>query len=126
MPGPKPPKVVLADKERHELERLVCRRKTSQALVRRARVVLRTALDYPNVEIARHMPKDEEAVGLWRRRKVSASGWAPRSSQGATKVISVLVFAISTILRIASWQLSASTEDPGSPLARQLLGAGEC
>jgi putative transposase len=70
MPGPKPPKVVLADEERRELERLVCGHKTGQALVRRARVVLLAALDYTNVEIARQVPMDEEAVGLWRRRWV--------------------------------------------------------
>src|ERR671933_1688975 len=68
MPGPKPPEVVLSETERSELERLVCAQKTGQALVRRARVVLLAAMGYTNVEIARLMPMDEEAVGLWRRR----------------------------------------------------------
>jgi len=68
MPGPKPPEVVLSAAERRALERLVCAQKTGQALVRRARVVLLAALGCTNLEIARQVPLDEEAVGLWRRR----------------------------------------------------------
>ena len=74
MPGPKPPEIVLSAAERGELERLVSAHKTGQALVRRARVVLLAAMDYSNVEIARLVPMDEEAVGLWRRR------WAKQQS----------------------------------------------
>jgi transposase len=72
MPGPKPPEVTLATDEQRELERLVGAHKTPQALVRRARVVLLAAMGYSNVEIARLVPMDEEAVGLWRRRWVAA------------------------------------------------------
>jgi len=72
MPGPKPPEVVLNAAERRELERVVCAQKSGQALVRRARVVLLADMGYSNVEIARQVPMDEEAVGLWRRRWV---GW---------------------------------------------------
>ena len=68
MPGPKPPEIVLTDAEHHELERLVCAQKTSQALVRRARVVLLAAMEYSNTDIAERVPMDVEAVGLWRRR----------------------------------------------------------
>ena len=68
MPGPKPPQVVLTDDQRRELERLVGAHKTGQAVVRRARVVLLAARGYSNVEIARQVPLDVEAVGLWRRR----------------------------------------------------------
>jgi putative transposase len=60
--------VILSAAARRELERLVCARKTPQALVRRARVVLLAALGSTNLEIARQVPMDEEAVGLWRRR----------------------------------------------------------
>src|SRR5919204_3555264 len=68
MPGPKLPAVVLGEAERRGLERLVCAQKTAQAVVRRARVVLLAALGYSNLAIARQVPMDEEAVGLWRRR----------------------------------------------------------
>jgi transposase len=72
MPGPKPPKIVLTEAERRELERLVCAQKTGQAVVRRGRVVLLADLGYSNTEIAERVPMDVEAVGLWRRRWV---GW---------------------------------------------------
>jgi transposase len=63
-----PPQVVLSNEQRRDLERLVGAHKTSQAVVRRARVVLLAASGWSNVEIARQVPMDEEAVGLWRRR----------------------------------------------------------
>lgn len=74
MPGPKPPQIVLSDDQRLALEQLVRAHSTGQALVRRARVVLLAALGYSNMDIARQVPMDEEAVGLWRRR------WAKWSS----------------------------------------------
>ena len=74
MPGPKPPQIVLSDDQRLALEQLVRAHSTGQALVRRARVVRLAALGYSNMDIARQVPMDEEAVGLWRRR------WAKWSS----------------------------------------------
>ena len=68
MPGPKPPQIVLSENERVELQHLVRAHTTGQALVRRARVVLLAAIGYSNMDIARLVPMDEEAVGLWRRR----------------------------------------------------------
>lgn len=68
MPGPKPPQIVLSEDERVELEQLVRAHSTGQAVVRRARVVLLAAMGYSNMDIAREVPMDEEAVGLWRRR----------------------------------------------------------
>lgn len=68
MPGPKPPQIVLSEDQRTALENLVRAQKTGQALARRARVVLLAALSYSNMDIAREVPMDEEAVGLWRRR----------------------------------------------------------
>ena len=66
MPGPKPPQIVLSEEERVALENLVRAHRTGQALVRRARVVLLAAMGYSNMDIARLVPMDEEAVGLWR------------------------------------------------------------
>jgi hypothetical protein len=71
MPGPKPPGIVLTDAERAELERLVRSHSTGQALARRVRVVLLADTGFSNMEIARLVPMDEEAVGLWRRRWVA-------------------------------------------------------
>jgi putative transposase len=64
MPGPKPPQIVLSEDERTALEDLVRAQRTGQALVRRARVVLLASMDYSNMDIARLVPIDEEAVGL--------------------------------------------------------------
>jgi len=74
MPGPKPPQIVLSDQERGALASLVRAQTTGQALVRRARVVLLAAVGYSNMDIARLVPMDEEAVGLWRRRWAAWSG----------------------------------------------------
>ena len=74
MPGPKPPQIVLSEDQRRALEQLVRAQSTGQALVRRARVVLLAATGFSNMDIARQVPMDEEAVGLWRRR------WAKWSS----------------------------------------------
>src|SRR3954463_6605691 len=71
MPGPKPPAVVLSVAQRRDLERLVSARKTGQALVRRARVVLLAAMGYTNTTIAEQIPMDVEGDGLWRRRWVA-------------------------------------------------------
>jgi putative transposase len=68
MPGPQPPQIVLSEEERLALKSLVRAQKTAQALARRARVVLLAELGYSNMDIARLVPMDEEAVGLWRRR----------------------------------------------------------
>ncbi len=76
MPGPKPPQIVLSDDERVALESLVRAHTTGQALVRRARVVLLAATGYSNMDIARLVPMDEEAVGLWRRRWAAWGGIA--------------------------------------------------
>jgi putative transposase len=68
MPGPKPPQIVLSAEERKALQYLVRAHSSGQARVRRARVVLLAAMGYSNMAIARLVPMDEEAVGLWRRR----------------------------------------------------------
>ena len=68
MPGPKPPQIVLSEPERVALENVVRAHSSGQALVKRARVVLLAAMGYSNMDIARLVPMDEEAVGLWRRR----------------------------------------------------------
>ena len=71
MPGPKPPQIELSEHARSELEGLVRAQKTPQAVARRARVVLLAEMGYSNLDIARLVPMDEEAVGLWRRRWAS-------------------------------------------------------
>jgi putative transposase len=74
MPGPKPPQIELSEGERSQLESLVRAQKTPQAVARRARVVVLAAMGYANLDIARLIPMDEEAVGVWRRRWAGLRG----------------------------------------------------
>ena len=63
--------ISLSDDERAELEALSRRRKTSQGLARRARIVLAAAEGLENKEIAgraRRLEASADTVGKWRRR----------------------------------------------------------
>lgn len=62
--------LVLSQEERSELEGLVSRRKTAQALALRARIVLACAEGSQNKEVAVRLHVDEGTVGKWRRRFV--------------------------------------------------------
>ena len=54
--------------ERAELERIVRRRKSSQRLAQRARIVLLAAEDLTDVAIAKKLRITRDTVGRWRRR----------------------------------------------------------
>jgi transposase len=62
--------LVLADKERLELNSMASRRKTAQALALRARIVLACADGKQNKEVAVELGLAENTVGKWRRRFV--------------------------------------------------------
>ncbi|MBV8854984.1 MAG: helix-turn-helix domain-containing protein [Sinobacteraceae bacterium] len=68
MATPKPPKVVLSERERAELERLVRAYSTAQQLALRARIVLLAGDGWNNLQIARELGVDDETPGHWRRR----------------------------------------------------------
>jgi len=68
MATPKPPKVVLSERERAELERLVRAYSTGQQLALRARIVLLAGDGWNNLQIARELGVDDETPGHWRRR----------------------------------------------------------
>jgi len=70
MPTPHAPALCLSDELRQELLRLVRAHSSPQALVRRARIVLRAAdADRPtNLRIAQELGCKNDTVGLWRRR----------------------------------------------------------
>ena len=58
----------LTDGERAELQRLVRRRKTGQAIASRARIILLAAKGWPNVRIAEELGVSGRTVGKWRNR----------------------------------------------------------
>jgi putative transposase len=68
MATPIPPKVVLNEQERAELERLVRAFTTGQQLALRARIVLLAGEGWNNLQIARQLGVDDETPGHWRRR----------------------------------------------------------
>jgi putative transposase len=68
MPGPKPERVELSDKVRHELEKLAARHTTGQQKAQRARIILKAAEGKNNAEIVRELNQSIDMVRLWRRR----------------------------------------------------------
>jgi transposase len=68
MATPRPPKVVLSERERAELERLVRAFSTGQQLALRARIVLAAGNGVNNLQIARELGVDDETPGHWRGR----------------------------------------------------------
>src|SRR5438128_3711245 len=65
---PRPPRVVLSEHERADLERLVRAYTTGQQLALRARMVLLAGDGWNNLQIARELGVDDETPGHWRRR----------------------------------------------------------
>src|SRR5438105_15131564 len=68
MATPRPPKVVLSERERADLERLVRAFTTGQQLALRARIVLLAGDGLNNLQIARELGVDDETPGHWRGR----------------------------------------------------------
>ncbi|MFE0791074.1 helix-turn-helix domain-containing protein [Streptomyces mutabilis] len=62
--------LVLTAQERDQLEELVRRRSTPQALALRCRIVLACATGATNREVARQVGAEEHTVGKWRARFV--------------------------------------------------------
>ena len=79
----------LSDHERAELERLTRRRKTSQSLARRARIVLECASGQTDVGVAKKLRTTRETVGRWRRRflKDRVDGLYDEPRPGAPRTI---------------------------------------
>ena len=62
--------LVLSDEERDTLERWARRRKTSQALALRCRIVLECAAGRSNTAVAGELKVSKPTVGKWRQRFV--------------------------------------------------------
>src|SRR5919202_1447429 len=74
MATPRPPKVVLSERERAGLERLVRTFTTAQQVALRARMVLLAGEGWNNLQIARELGVDDETPGHWRRRWLRFQG----------------------------------------------------
>ena len=64
--SPRPPEIVLSERERAELERLVRAYTTGQQLALRAQIVLAAGDGQNNSQIARWLGLDDETPGFWR------------------------------------------------------------
>jgi transposase len=86
---PKAP-LTLSAEERLTLERLTSRRKTSQALATRARIVLACATGVTNRDVAAKLTVSQAMVGKWRRRFVERrlDGLFDEPRPGAPRTIS--------------------------------------
>ena len=79
------PKIVLTDIEHSQLQQLARRRKTSQAMALRARIVLACAKGMINSQVAAKYQVCLPTVGKWRRRfaqeRLAGLADAPRPGQ---------------------------------------------
>ena len=71
MPGPKPEKIELNDRERQELARLVAGHTTGQQKAQRARIILKAADGKNHAETARELKVSVDMARLWRRRWIA-------------------------------------------------------
>lgn len=87
--GPRKTHPQLSDDDRAELERLARRRKTSQALARRARIVLECATGLSDVAVAEKLRTTRNTVGRWRLRflKSGVDGLYDEPRPGAPRTI---------------------------------------
>jgi transposase len=89
MPGRPKAALVLTDQERKALLRLTQRRKTSQALAQRARIVLACAEGADNQAVAERERVKPQTVGKWRARFVDlrVDGLRDASRSGAPRTV---------------------------------------
>jgi len=68
MPGPRPEKIELSEKERDELERLVSNHNVGQQTAQRARIILKAGEGKNHAEIAAELGISVDMAYLWRSR----------------------------------------------------------
>jgi putative transposase len=71
--GPKPPLILLTDRQRAVLERLTRRETSPQRLVRRAHIILAAAAGHNNDHVAHQLGLDRGTVRTWRARWLTAA-----------------------------------------------------
>jgi hypothetical protein len=70
MRGPKPPEVIVSDRQRAILERIARATTAPASLVERCRILLLVSSGMPTLTVATQMDVDRQRVRRWRR------GWA--------------------------------------------------
>ena len=74
MPGPKPAKIALSEKERRELEKLAARHTNGQQKAQRVRIILKAVEGKNHAEIAQELKVSVDRATLWRRRWLALEG----------------------------------------------------
>jgi transposase/transcriptional regulator with XRE-family HTH domain len=112
----------LSDSEREQLVRWERRRKSSQALALRSRIVLRCAAGHSNTQVARECGVSAATVGKWRRRfcelRLDGLSDDPRPGRPATitaeQVEEVLVATLESVPENAThWSRAKMAERSG-------------
>ncbi len=82
--------LVVTDRQRAELERLARRSRTNRQLAFRAKIILKSAQDLSNREVARQLRCSESTVVKWRKRFIEdgADGLFDEPRPGASRTIS--------------------------------------
>ena len=88
--APRLPELILSDNERETLERWARRRKSSQALALRCRIVMACADGKTNTAVAKELKITNPTVGKWRKRFVTSrlDGLMDEPRPGAPRRIS--------------------------------------
>jgi len=73
MPDPRPPKITLSERQRNLLEQIVRRHSSPQGLVQRAQVILLSAKNINNTQIAQQLQLARNTVRTWRQRWLTAA-----------------------------------------------------
>jgi len=71
MRGPKPPQVIVSDRQRAILEQYTRATTKAASLVERARIILLTASGMPTLRVADELGVDRQRVRRWRSRWAS-------------------------------------------------------
>ena len=73
MPGPRPTPIVLTERQRAVLERMIRRETSPQRLVRRARLMIEMARGANNGEVTRRLKHTRKVATTWRQRWLEAA-----------------------------------------------------
>lgn len=73
MPDPKPLKITLTERQQRLLEQIVRRQSSPQGLVQRAQVILSSAKNINNSQIAQQLQMARNTVRTWRQRWLVAA-----------------------------------------------------
>ena len=96
MPGPQPPPIVLTERQRAILERVLRRQTSPQRLIRRVRLILEMARGANNGQAARRLAHTRKVATSWRRRwgDAAATLAAAEAEENPDKTLEAVIAAV--------------------------------